>query len=134
GPARCQLRRKTACWTCAAAASRRGPLGSRLPRYPNKRCTREQRPPTDARPRESSSRSHSRQGARRTAQEIFREIHEPPMRGADDNGVMTFPHHFLWGAATAAYQVEGGRGEDGMGPSVWDMFCRKPGAVLEGHK
>jgi beta-glucosidase len=46
---------------------------------------------------------------------------------------MSFPRHFLWGAATAAYQVEGGRGEDGMGPSVWDMFCRKPGAVFEGH-
>ena len=46
---------------------------------------------------------------------------------------MTFPRQFLWGAATAAYQVEGGAGEGGMGESVWDMFCRKPGAVFEGH-
>src|SRR5215813_7185650 len=46
---------------------------------------------------------------------------------------MGFPPDFLWGAATAAYQVEGGAHAHGRGPSVWDMFCRKPGAVYEGH-
>jgi beta-glucosidase len=40
-----------------------------------------------------------------------------------------FPATFVWGAATAAYQVEGAVREDGRGESVWDMFCRKPGAV-----
>jgi beta-glucosidase len=40
-----------------------------------------------------------------------------------------FPASFVWGAATAAYQVEGAVREDGRGESVWDMFCRKPGAV-----
>jgi beta-glucosidase len=34
----------------------------------------------------------------------------------------TFPKDFLWGAATAAYQVEGAYQEDGKGPSVWDTY------------
>ena len=44
-----------------------------------------------------------------------------------------FPREFVWGAATASYQVEGAASEDGRGPSVWDVFCRRPGAVFEGH-
>jgi beta-glucosidase len=44
-----------------------------------------------------------------------------------------FPRDFLWGAATAAYQIEGAVDEDGRGPSIWDMFSRTPGAVLHGH-
>jgi beta-glucosidase len=45
----------------------------------------------------------------------------------------TFPEKFVWGAATAAYQVEGAANEDGRGPSTWDVFCKRPGAVFEGH-
>lgn len=44
-----------------------------------------------------------------------------------------FPENFLWGAATAAYQVEGAARADGRGSSVWDEFCRRPGAIAEGH-
>jgi beta-glucosidase len=44
-----------------------------------------------------------------------------------------FPEAFAWGAATAAYQIEGAAQEGGRGPSVWDMFCAKRGAVYEGH-
>ena len=44
-----------------------------------------------------------------------------------------FPSDFLWGAATAAYQIEGAAGEDGRRPSVWDTFCRLPGKVFSGH-
>jgi beta-glucosidase len=44
-----------------------------------------------------------------------------------------FPDQFVWGAATASYQVEGAAYEDGRGESVWDVFCRRPGAVFEGH-
>ncbi|MES1209255.1 MAG: GH1 family beta-glucosidase [Pseudomonadota bacterium] len=44
-----------------------------------------------------------------------------------------FPKDFVWGVATASYQVEGASAEDGKGPSVWDVFSKKPGAVFEGH-
>lgn len=46
---------------------------------------------------------------------------------------MAFRDDFVWGVATAAFQIEGAAREDGKGPSVWDMFCRKPGAVYGGH-
>ena len=43
-----------------------------------------------------------------------------------------FPKDFIWGAATAAYQVEGAAYDDGKGPSVWDVFCKKKGVIFEG--
>lgn len=43
-----------------------------------------------------------------------------------------FPSGFLWGTATAAYQVEGAAKEDGRGPSVWDTFSQTPGKVKNG--
>jgi beta-glucosidase len=43
-----------------------------------------------------------------------------------------FPDGFLWGAATAAYQIEGGATEGGRGPSIWDTFCATPGRVYRG--
>jgi beta-glucosidase len=44
-----------------------------------------------------------------------------------------FPERFAWGVATAAYQVEGAVAEDGRGESIWDTFCRRPGAIRDGH-
>ncbi|MFF0410337.1 GH1 family beta-glucosidase [Kitasatospora sp. NPDC004745] len=43
------------------------------------------------------------------------------------------PAGFRWGAATAAYQIEGAVEEDGRGPSVWDTFTVRPGAIRDGH-
>ena len=43
---------------------------------------------------------------------------------------MGFPESFLWGTATASYQIEGGAFEDGRGYTVWDDFCRTPGKVF----
>ena len=40
-----------------------------------------------------------------------------------------FPKTFLWGAATAAAQIEGGAYEDGRGPSIWDAFAHLPGRI-----
>ena len=44
-----------------------------------------------------------------------------------------FPEGFLWGAATAAYQIEGAAATDGRTPSIWDTFSETPGAVVGGH-
>jgi len=45
---------------------------------------------------------------------------------------LDFPPEFLWGTATASFQVEGAAFEDGRGESIWDRFCRIPGKVFAG--
>ncbi len=45
--------------------------------------------------------------------------------------MLIFPEDFLWGTATAAYQVEGAVLEDGRGESIWDRFSHTPGKVLK---
>ena len=45
---------------------------------------------------------------------------------------LAFPPGFLWGAATAAYQIEGAASEDGRTPSIWDTFSHTPGKTVDG--
>ncbi len=45
---------------------------------------------------------------------------------------MTFPENFLWGAASASYQIEGGVDEGGRGVSIWDTFSHTPGNIKNG--
>jgi beta-glucosidase len=43
-----------------------------------------------------------------------------------------FPRDFAWGVATSAFQVEGAAHAEGRGDSIWDEFCRRPGAIRDG--
>ncbi|EFH89852.1 GH1 family beta-glucosidase [Ktedonobacter racemifer] len=57
----------------------------------------------------------------------------PIQTQVDTDLARRFPPRFLWGAATASYQIEGAVHEDGRGSSIWDDFSATPGKVFEGH-
>ncbi|MCX3058854.1 GH1 family beta-glucosidase [Streptomyces beihaiensis] len=55
-----------------------------------------------------------------------------PSSRTDASAPVRFPAGFMWGAATASYQIEGAVTEDGRTPSIWDTFSHTPGKVLDG--
>ncbi len=63
--------------------------------------------------------------------DIIDSVRSQPL--TDTELAAAFPTDFLWGAATAAYQIEGAVLEDGRGPSIWDQFSATPGKVYMGH-
>jgi beta-glucosidase len=68
-----------------------------------------------------------------TATTAFSSVASQPSASSDMNAPATgreFPKGFLWGSATASYQVEGAVNEDGRGASIWDTFSHIPGNVV----
>ncbi|KAA0973702.1 family 1 glycosylhydrolase [Paeniglutamicibacter gangotriensis] len=57
----------------------------------------------------------------------------PLAAGYDTSTTLKFPPSFRFGSATAAFQIEGASHQDGREDSIWDAFCKVPGAVFEGH-
>ena len=47
------------------------------------------------------------------------------------DSINQFPRNFVWGVATSSFQIEGAAAEGGKGPSIWDQFCRVPGAIAD---
>jgi beta-glucosidase len=57
---------------------------------------------------------------------------QDPNATGDSQEFHSFPKGFLWGSATAAYQVEGAARDDGRGTSIWDTFSHTPGKTTNG--
>ncbi|HJV61870.1 MAG TPA: GH1 family beta-glucosidase [Albitalea sp.] len=55
----------------------------------------------------------------------------PTARGLPIDPTQALPPDFTWGVATSAFQIEGAAREDGKGESIWDTFCRRPGAIAD---
>lgn len=54
-----------------------------------------------------------------------------PQANITSMNATAFPPDFLWGVATAAFQIEGAAKIDGKGPSIWDAFCEQPGVIAD---
>src|SRR5258705_12856877 len=56
------------------------------------------------------------------------------LSAAETEAEVRFPPAFWWGAATAAFQIEGAVAEDGRTPSIWDTFAATPGRIDRGDR
>lgn len=63
---------------------------------------------------------------------MTRVVPTPARSAPESPSLEAFPADFLWGAATAAYQIEGAVDADGRGSSIWDTFSHTPGATVNG--
>jgi beta-glucosidase len=61
------------------------------------------------------------------------QLFDAVQQSAASDTPRSFPQDFLFGVATAAYQIEGAAHEDGRTDSIWDAFSRVPGAVVDAH-
>jgi len=68
-----------------------------------------------------------------TTTETTGSFADPTAPRVDEVDLGPFPAGFVWGAATAAYQIEGAVAEGGRGPSIWDTFAHRPGRILRGE-
>ena len=64
---------------------------------------------------------------------VLTEVAIYPYMTKKEHPLPLFPPNFLFGTATASYQIEGAAREDGRGCSIWDTFSRTPGKVFQGH-
>jgi beta-glucosidase len=62
---------------------------------------------------------------------MFQKVPAQPL-GFRSKRVKSFPSNFVWGVATSSFQIEGATLEDGRGLSIWDEFCKQPGAIADG--
>ncbi len=60
------------------------------------------------------------------------DLLDPTPVDSDPQLARAFPADFIWGAATAAFQIEGATSAGGRGASIWDTFCAEPGRVVNG--